>query len=134
VCGGEEEPHQHLSEDGEAGPDDVTVYTNEEKVGKTMRARVLNPDRLESMEKHGYKSAGDLSTTVDVALGWDATTGVASGRLRSDLADAYAFDVVRGDGIDDERDGLSEHRTLGTYCHCHAESGALDALIERGTK
>ncbi|MFW6045494.1 MAG: cobaltochelatase subunit CobN, partial [Natronomonas sp.] len=33
-------------------PDDVTVYTNEEKVRKTMRARVLNPDWLDSMEEH----------------------------------------------------------------------------------
>jgi cobaltochelatase CobN len=78
-----------------ADPDDVTVYTNEEKVRKTMRARVLNPDWLESMEEHGYKGAGDLSTTVDVALGWDATTGVVSDRLWSDLADAYAFDEDR---------------------------------------
>jgi len=44
-----------------------------------MRSRVLNPDWLESMEEHGYKGAGDLSTTVDVTLGWDATTGVVSG-------------------------------------------------------
>jgi len=42
----------------------------------------------------------------------------------------FAFDVERGTGIDDERDGLSEHRTLGTYCHVHAESGAFDAFID----
>jgi cobaltochelatase CobN len=82
-------------------PDDVTVYTNEEKVRKTMRARVLNPDWLESMEEHGYKGAGDLSTTVDVALGWDATTGVVSDRLWSDLADAYAFDADRQEWLRD---------------------------------
>jgi len=46
-------------------------------------------------------------------------------------ADArFAFDVVRGDGIDDGRDGLTEHRTLGTYCHVHPESGAFDAFVE----
>ncbi|MFB6068978.1 MAG: cobaltochelatase subunit CobN, partial [Halobacterium sp.] len=76
-------------------PDDVTVYTNEEKVRKTMRARVLNPDWLDSMEAHGYKGAGDLSTTVDVALGWDATTGVVSDALWRDLAETYAFDEER---------------------------------------
>ncbi|WP_256393763.1 cobyrinic acid a,c-diamide synthase [Natronoarchaeum rubrum] len=42
----------------------------------------------------------------------------------------FAFDVVRGDGIDDGRDGLTEHRTLGTYCHVHPESGAFDAFVE----
>ena len=50
-------------------------------------------------------------------------------------ADArFAFDVVRGDGIDGERDGLSEYRTLGTYCHCHAESGAFDTFVERAVE
>lgn len=42
----------------------------------------------------------------------------------------FAFDVVRGDGITDSKDGLVEHRTLGTYCHVHPESGAFDAFIE----
>ncbi|WP_226023473.1 cobyrinic acid a,c-diamide synthase [Halomicrobium salinisoli] len=43
----------------------------------------------------------------------------------------FAFDVVRGDGVDGERDGLLEYRTLGTYCHCHPESGAFDAFVDR---
>ncbi|QLH79623.1 cobyrinic acid a,c-diamide synthase [Halosimplex rubrum] len=42
----------------------------------------------------------------------------------------FAFDVERGDGIDDGRDGLTEYRTLGTYCHCHPESGAIDAFLD----
>ncbi|WP_251330986.1 cobyrinic acid a,c-diamide synthase [Haloplanus pelagicus] len=42
----------------------------------------------------------------------------------------FAFEVLRGDGIDDERDGLYEYRTLGTYCHLHPESGAFDAFVE----
>jgi cobaltochelatase CobN len=76
-------------------PDNVDVYTNEEKVRKAMRARVLNPAWLESMEDHDYRGAGDLSTTVDVVLGWDATTGVVSDRLWSDVAEKYAFDEAR---------------------------------------
>ena len=42
----------------------------------------------------------------------------------------FAFDVVRGDGIDDERDGLHEYETLGTYCHVHPESGVFDAFVD----
>ncbi|WP_248898016.1 cobyrinic acid a,c-diamide synthase [Haloplanus halobius] len=46
-------------------------------------------------------------------------------------ADArFAFDVVRGDGIADGQDGLTAHRTLGTYAHLHAESGAFDAFLD----
>ena len=78
-------------------PDNIDVYTNEEKVRKTMRARVLNPEWLDSMKQHGYKGAGDLSTTVDIALGWDATTGVVSDTLWEAVADAYAFDDDRQD-------------------------------------
>ena len=89
----DEEPASYVGDSSD--PDNVDVYTNEEKVRKTMRARVLNPEWLDSMEEHGYKGAGDLSTTVDVALGWDATTGVVSDTLWADVADAYAFDEDR---------------------------------------
>jgi len=41
----------------------------------------------------------------------------------------YAFAVDRGDGIDGERDGLTEYATLGTYAHLHAASGAFDRLV-----
>ncbi|WP_227378979.1 cobyrinic acid a,c-diamide synthase [Haladaptatus halobius] len=42
----------------------------------------------------------------------------------------FAFDVIRGTGIDGEHDGLTEFETVGTYCHVHAESGAFDAFID----
>ncbi|NLV10147.1 cobyrinic acid a,c-diamide synthase [Halomicrobium sp. HM KBTZ05] len=42
----------------------------------------------------------------------------------------FAFDVARGDGIADGSDGLTEYRTLGTYCHCHPESGAFDRFLD----
>ncbi|WP_276258810.1 cobyrinic acid a,c-diamide synthase [Haloglomus litoreum] len=42
----------------------------------------------------------------------------------------FAFDVRRGDGIDGDHDGLTEYRTLGTYAHVHAASGAFDRFVE----
>ncbi|MFP8954247.1 cobaltochelatase subunit CobN [Natrialbaceae archaeon A-arb3/5] len=90
-----EEPASYVGDSSD--PDNVDVYTNEEKVRKAMRSRVLNPDWLESMEEHGYKGAGDLSTTVDVTLGWDATTGVVSDTLWEDVAQKFAFDEDRQD-------------------------------------
>jgi cobaltochelatase CobN len=87
------EPASYVGDSSD--PDNVSVYTNEEKVRKAMRARVLNPDWLDSMAEHEYKGAGDLSTTVDVVLGWDATTGVVSDTLWSDVAEKYAFDEER---------------------------------------
>ncbi|MCU4799072.1 cobaltochelatase subunit CobN [Halobacteria archaeon HArc-gm2] len=94
-----EEPASYVGDSSD--PDNVDVYTNEEKVRKAMRARVLNPDWLDSMEEHGYKGAGDLSTTVDVVLGWDATTGVVSDRLWEDVAERYALDDERQEWLRD---------------------------------
>ena len=88
-----EEPASYVGDSSD--PDNVSVYTNEEKVRKAMRARVLNPEWLDSMEEHGYKGAGDLSGTVDVTLGWDATTGVVSDTLWEAVAEKYAFDEDR---------------------------------------
>ncbi len=94
-----EEPASYVGDSSD--PDNVDVYTNEEKVRKAMRSRVLNPDWLESMEEHGYKGAGDLSTTVDVTLGWDATTGVVSDTLWEEVAEKFAFDEDRRDWMRD---------------------------------
>jgi len=87
------EPASYVGDSSD--PDNVDVYTNEEKVRKAMRARVLNPEWVESMEAHDYKGAGDLSTTVDVVLGWDATTGVVSDHLWDEVAATYALDADR---------------------------------------
>ncbi len=94
-----EEPASYVGDSSD--PDNVDVYTNEEKVRKAMRARVLNPSWLDSMEEHDYKGAGDLSTTVDVVLGWDATTGVVSDALWEDVAQKYALDEDRQDWLKD---------------------------------
>ncbi|MDS0293769.1 cobyrinate a,c-diamide synthase [Halogeometricum luteum] len=42
----------------------------------------------------------------------------------------FAFEVVRGAGVDGANDGVEEYRTLGTYAHFHAESGAFDAFLD----
>ncbi|MFT4904333.1 MAG: cobaltochelatase CobN [Natronomonas sp.] len=94
-----EEPASYVGDSSD--PDNIDVYTNEEKVRKAMRARVLNPEWLDSMEEHGYKGAGDLSQTVDVTLGWDATTGVISDTLWDDVAEKYAFDEDRQEWLRD---------------------------------
>ena len=93
------EPASYVGDSSD--PENVDVYTNEEKVRKAMRARVLNPDWLDSMEEHEYKGAGDLSTTVDVVLGWDATTGVISDTLWEDVAKKFAFDEDRQEWMRD---------------------------------
>ena len=75
-----------------------------------LRARAETPtagenDRLRGHEFH-YSSA---------AVGRDAR---------------FAFDVERGTGISEGRDGLTEYATLGTYAHVHPETGAFDRFLE----
>jgi len=77
---------------------------------------------------------------VELRATRDAPTASTGATLRGhefhySTADAasdarFAFDVERGTGIDGDRDGLIEHRTLGTYCHVHPESGAFDAFLD----
>jgi len=46
-------------------------------------------------------------------------------------ADArFAFETVRGTGVDDDHDGPTEYATVGTYSHFHAESGLFDIFVD----
>jgi cobyrinic acid a,c-diamide synthase len=77
---------------------------------------------------------------VELEAGTETLTASAGATLRghefhyssADVgSDArFAFDVLRGEGIDGDREGLIEHRTMGTYCHVHPASGAFDAFVE----
>ncbi len=70
----------------------------------------------------------------------DGLTADAGGRIRGhefhySSADVdgdarFAFETVRGDGIDGDHDGLLEYDAMGTYVHVHAESGAFDRFLE----
>ncbi len=78
---------------------------------------------------------------VELCARTDALTADAGATLRghefhysaADVASdaTFAFDVERGDGIADGKDGLLEYRTLGTYAHVHADSGAFDRFLDR---
>lgn len=71
----------------------------------------------------------------------ETLTASAGSRLRghefhyssADVASdaTFVFEMERGDGIVDGLDGLTEHRTLGTYAHVHPESGAFDSFLDR---
>ena len=77
---------------------------------------------------------------VEVEAGTETLTASTGATLRghefhyssADVAsDArFAFEVRRGTGIENGREGLTEHQALGTYCHVHPASGAFDAFVE----
>jgi len=62
-------------------------------------SRRLNPKWIESMQRHGYKGAGDLSRAVDIAFGWDATAEVLDDWMYEELAKKYALDKKMQDWL-----------------------------------
>jgi cobaltochelatase CobN len=73
-------------------PDRVKIRTTAEETKHIFRARILNPKWIESMKRHGYKGASDLSGVVDFAFGWDATAEVLEDWMYEELANKYALD------------------------------------------
>ena len=43
----------------------------------------------------------------------------------------FAFETVRGEGIDGDHDGLIEYESMGTYAHVHPESGAFGRFVDQ---
>ncbi|WP_278522667.1 cobaltochelatase subunit CobN [Clostridium cochlearium] len=70
----------------------VKTRTVSEEMRHEFRARILNPKWIESMKKHGYKGAGDISLTVDYAFGWDATAKAMDEWMYEDLAKKFVLD------------------------------------------
>ncbi|NPV62315.1 MAG: cobaltochelatase subunit CobN [Methanotrichaceae archaeon] len=73
-------------------PDRVKTRSTVEETKHIFRARILNPKWIQSMQRHGYKGAGDLSRMVDIAFGWDATAEVLEDWMYEELANKYALD------------------------------------------
>ena len=84
-------------------------------------------DRYQALD-HVELESRDRTLTADAGT---TLRGHEFHYSEADVADdaRFAFDVVRGRGVDGERDGLTEYRTLGTYAHVHAASGAFDRFV-----
>ncbi|WP_327587253.1 cobaltochelatase subunit CobN [Nonomuraea sp. NBC_00507] len=73
-------------------PDAVRTRTLAEETSRIFRARVVNPQWLAAMRRHGYKGAFELAATVDYLFGYDATTGVMADWMYDKLTQAYVLD------------------------------------------
>lgn len=70
----------------------VKVRSAAEETSYVFRSRLLNPKWIESMKKHGYQGAADLSRTLDDVFGWDATVEAVEDWMYEDLAKKYVLD------------------------------------------
>ena len=73
-------------------PNRVKIRSTAEETKYVFRSRLLNPKWVQSMKRHGYHGASDLSRTVDFAFGWDATVEVVEDWMYEELANKYALD------------------------------------------
>ncbi|GAA0917135.1 cobaltochelatase subunit CobN [Nonomuraea longicatena] len=73
-------------------PDAVRTRTLSEETSRIFRARVVNPQWLAAMRRHGYKGAFELAATVDYLFGYDATTGVMADWMYDKLTQTYVLD------------------------------------------
>mgnify|MGYP000925095214 FL=1 len=73
-------------------PERIKTRTVTEETRHEFRARILNPQWIESMKKHGYKGAGDISQTVNYAFGWDATSDAMDEWMYKDLTKKFVLD------------------------------------------
>jgi cobyrinic acid a,c-diamide synthase len=100
----------------------------------TMRDRYQALDHVELRAKRDGPTAstGSTAPTAPTAAAGTTLRGhefhYSAAEVASDAR--FAFDVVRGTGIDGDHDGLIEHRTVGTYAHVHPASGAFDAFCD----
>ncbi|HIH69239.1 cobaltochelatase subunit CobN [Methermicoccus shengliensis] len=57
-------------------PNQPRVRTMKEELERVVRTRLLNPAWIESMKRHGYKGAQDISKRITHVYGWSATAGI----------------------------------------------------------
>ena len=82
-------------------PRRVKVRSTAEETCHVFRSRLLNPKYIESMKRHGYQGAADLSRNVDFVFGWDATVEVVEDWMYEALANKYVLDKAMQEWLKD---------------------------------
>jgi cobaltochelatase CobN len=73
-------------------PSRAKVRDLQDEARRVFRSRVVNPKWIESMKRHGYKGAFELSATVDYMFGYDATAQVVEDWMYKDVTESYVLD------------------------------------------
>ena len=72
-------------------PSRSRVRDLQDEARRVFRSRVVNPKWIESMKRHGYKGAFELSATVDYMFGYDATAQVVEDWMYEDVTEEYVL-------------------------------------------
>ncbi|HWR57062.1 MAG TPA: cobaltochelatase subunit CobN, partial [Negativicutes bacterium] len=72
-------------------PERPAVTSLSEEINNVVRVKILNPDWIDGMKRHGYKGAGDMAKRITHVYGWEATTGEVADWVFDDLAKTYVL-------------------------------------------
>jgi cobaltochelatase CobN len=73
-------------------PEHVQVRDLADEVRRVVRAKLLNPQWIEGMKRHGYKGAGDISKRVGRVYGWEAATQEVDDWIFDDITRTFVLD------------------------------------------
>ncbi|WP_025899673.1 cobaltochelatase subunit CobN [Sneathiella glossodoripedis] len=73
-------------------PENPKIRTLEDEIGRVVRARAANPKWIQSVMRHGYKGAFEMSATVDYLFAFAATAKAVKDHHFDILYDAYICD------------------------------------------
>jgi len=83
-------PQQYFGDSSD--PTRARVRKLEDEARRVFRTRVVNPKWIDSMKRHGYKGAFELSATVDYMFGYDATAQVIEDWMYENVTESYVLD------------------------------------------
>ncbi|MFH1260229.1 MAG: cobaltochelatase subunit CobN [Elusimicrobiota bacterium] len=73
-------------------PANPKVRELSEEIERVVRVKLLNPQWIEGMKKHGYKGAQDMAHKAAAVYGWDATSGVVEDWIFDELTKKHVLD------------------------------------------
>ena len=82
-------------------PDRVKVRSTTEETRYIFRSRLLNPKWIQSLKRHGYQGAAELSRALDFVFGWDATVEAVEDWMYEDLTKKYVLDKAMQEWLKD---------------------------------
>jgi cobaltochelatase CobN len=78
-------------------PGHPQVRDMKDEIERVVRTKVLNPEWIEGMKRHGYKGASEMAHKVSAAYGWDATSDVVQDWIFDDITRTYVLDDAMRD-------------------------------------
>ena len=73
-------------------PANPKVREVREEIERIVRVKLLNPQWIEGMKKHGYKGAQDMAHKAASVYGWDATSDVVADWIFDELTKKHVLD------------------------------------------